>query len=540
MLNRASTLRAEEITGDLARAWDELVVGRGLQADVFDTHAWAGSWLGSRPERAEHVRVVGVFDGARPLALLPLELGPGGRAREIGRGQRERTRVVFGTEQPRLPLIQALVEEIGRSGVRELSLTRMPSRDPATLVFVEALRAAGFAVDVREHLTDMIESTPDGWAAYRDRHRGFDGAIGQTWRRAVQLWPLRVAAFGAPGTPPITAGLADHEELFDLSWKGRLGASPDRRRRLLRALDARGLARLYVLYAADRAIGSCTSVRIGAVVHWHTVAYDPSVAMLGAGNIVHWRAQELAFDEGPLALIDLLPGASPLKDRISSERPALLDVCAARVPARVLPILRGARELQRALPIATRARAHRLRDRLARPTPTSPGTVRRLEARPATTEPATPCPELALNPRVLRLLAVACARKGPKEMQADWGVNDIWYRVGDAPAALARVDTGEPVATLREVVRYDPNHTLEAIALMLADLLAAPVRYLDEVPVRDPRLRWPAGWTTPAEPAPTHAPDPGRPADSTRLPEPTRQPERVDRPATALTRTEGA
>jgi GNAT acetyltransferase-like protein len=372
MVNRASTLRADEITGDLARAWDGLVGGRGVQADLFDTHAWTGSWLGSRPERAERVRIVGVFDGERPLALLPLELGTAGRARELGRGQRERTRVVFGTEQPRLSLMQALVEEIGRNGVRELSLTRMPSRDPATRVFVEALRAAGFAVDVREHLTDMIESTPDGWAAYRDRHRGFDGAIGQTWRRAAQLWPLRVAAFGAPGTLPIAAGVADHEELFDLSWKGRLGASPDRRRRLLRALDERGLARLYVLYAADRAIGSCTSVRIGPVVHWHTVAYDPAVAMLGAGNMVHWRAQELAFAEGPLALIDLLPGASPLKDRISSERPALLDVCAARVPARALPILRGARELQRALPIATRARARRLRERLVRP-PNPPG-----------------------------------------------------------------------------------------------------------------------------------------------------------------------
>jgi hypothetical protein len=533
MVNRASTLRAEEITGDLARAWDGLVGGRGVQADLFDTHAWADSWLASRPERAERVRVVGVFDGIRPLALLPLELGGAGRAREIGRGQRERTRVVFGTERPRRSLVRSLVEEIGRSGVRELSLTRMPSRDPATPVFVEALRAAGFAVDVREHMTDMIESTPDGWAAYRGRHRGFDGAIGQSWRRAAQLWPLRVAAFGAPGGPPITAGIADHEELFDLSWKGRLGVSPDRRRRLLRALDARGLARLYVLYAADRAIGSCTSVRIGPVVHWHTVAYDPAVAMLGAGNIVHWRAQELAFEEGPLALIDLLPGASPLKDRISSERPALLDVCAARVPARVLPMLRGARELQRAVPIATRARVHRLRERLTRPEPTSSGPVRRLEAHPATTEPARPCPELALDHRILRLLAVACARRGPKEMQADWGVNDIWYRVGDTPIALARVDTGEPVPTLREVVRYDPNHTLEAIALMLADLLAAPVRYLDEVPVRDPRLRWPTGWAATPVPTPPRASLPGR------LPDPTRHHPSGGTSVTARTRAEG-
>ncbi|WP_406280266.1 GNAT family N-acetyltransferase [Embleya sp. NBC_00896] len=502
MVNRASTLRAEEIDDDLARAWDALVVGRGVQADVFDTHAWASSWLASRPRHAEHVRVPGVFEGDRPLALLPVELGSAGCAREIGRGQRERTRVVIGTAEPELPILQGLVEEFRRCGVRELTLHRMPSRDPATHALLEALRRGGYAVDAREYMTDMIESTPDGWAGYRAAHRGFDGAIGQTSRRAAQLWPLRVAAFGAPGTPPVPAGLADHEELFDLSWKGRLGASPLRRRLLTRALDARGMARLYVLYAEERAIASCMGVRIGPVVHWHTVAYDPAAAILSPGNIVHWRAQELAFMEGRLDLIDLLPGASPLKDRISTERPALLDVCAARVPRRALPLLRGAREVQRVVPIATRARVRRLRARIATPEPASSGPALRLEARPATREPVRPSPELTLDQPTLRLLTVACARKGPQEMRADWGANDRWYRIGADPLAVARVDIGEPVPTLREVVRYDRAYTLEAIALMLADLLASPVRYLDEVPVRDPRLCWPRAWAAAAETIP--------------------------------------
>ncbi|MFJ8744520.1 GNAT family N-acetyltransferase [Embleya sp. NPDC127516] len=502
MVNRASTLRAEEIEVDLARAWDELVVGRGVQADVFDTHAWASSWLASRPHRAEHVRIPGVFDGDHPLALLPLELDSAGRAHELGRGQRERTRVVIGTTDPEPAVLHELAAELRRGGIRELTLYRMAGRDPATHALLDALREAGYAVDVRERMTDMIETTTDGWSAYRARHRGFDSAVGQTTRRAGQLWKLRVAAFGAPGTPPLAAGLADHEELFDLSWKGRLGASPERRRLLTHALDARGMARLYVLYADDRAIASCLGVRIGPVVHWHTVAYDPAAAMLSPGNVVHWRAQELAFAEGGLTLIDLLPGASPLKDRISTERPPLLDVCAARVPRRVLPLLRGAREVQRAVPIAARARVRGLRARATASEPGTSGIPRRLEARPATEVPALPSPELILDQPTLRLLTVACARRGPQEMRAEWGPHDRWYRIGAAPLAVARVDTGEVVPTLREVVRYDPTYTLEAIALMLADLLASPVRYLDAVPVRDPRLRWPRAWGPPTiEPA---------------------------------------
>jgi len=370
-------------------------------------------------------------------------------------------------------------------------------------------------------MTDMVESTPDGWDAYRVRHRGFDGAIGQTSRRAAQLWPLRVAAYGAPGGPPITDGIADHDELFDLSWKGRLGACAQRRRLLTRALDARGMARLYVLHAQDRPIASCMGVRIGPVVQWHTVAYDPAAAMLSPGNIVHWRAQELAFAEGPLELIDLLPGESPLKDRICSERPALLDVCAARVPGRVLPALRGARELERALPIATRTRLRSLRERWDTPATSTSGPTRHLEARPATAT-ATHDAELVTDQKVMRLLAIACACKGPQQMRATWGTDDRWYRLGAAPLALARVDTGQPVPTLREVVRYDPAYTLEAIALMLADLLATPVRYTDAVPVRDPRLRWPAAWThTPAESGiPARAVTPARAPKGTGAPIP--------------------
>ncbi|MGC0417672.1 GNAT family N-acetyltransferase [Embleya sp. AB8] len=507
MVNRASTLRAEEIDDDLARAWEDLVVGRGVQADVFDTHAWASTWLATRPQRAEHVRVPGVFAGDRPLALLPLELDSTGRAHELGRGQRERTRVVIGTPEPRPAVLRALAAELRRLGIRELTLQRMPSRDPATHTLLTALREAGYAVDVRERMTDMIESTPDGWSGYRSRHRGFDTAIARTTRRTGQLWKLRIAAFGAPGARPLAAGLADHEELFELSWKGRLGASPERRRLLARALDARGQARLYVLYAEDRAIGSCLGFRIGPVMHWHTIAYDPAAALLSPGNVVHWRAQELAFAEGGLALIDLLPGASPLKDRISSERPALLDVCAARVPRRMLPLLRGARQVQRAVPIATRARIARLRKGVEAPAGAA-GPARRLEAHPAGRVPTVPGPELTLDQPTLRLLTVACGRKGPREMRADWGPDDRWYRIGAGPSALARVDTGAPVPTLREVVRYDPAYTLEAIALMLADLLASPVRYLDEVPVRDPRLRWPRAWGGPdraSVPAPAGA-----------------------------------
>ena len=61
-----------------------------------------------------------------------------------------------------------------------------------------------------------------------------------------------------------------------------------------------------------------------------------------------WRAQERQFAEGPLDVVDLLPGNNPQKDRLSPDRTPLLLVEAVRrtrVSGVTFPVRRQVRHL---------------------------------------------------------------------------------------------------------------------------------------------------------------------------------------------------
>jgi hypothetical protein len=79
-------------------------------ADVDDSHAWPSSWWDTtRAEVADRLRY----------------------------------RAVLAAEEPDAEVLGLLADQVEQAGVRDLTLPRMPGRDPATALLTEAAGAGG-------------------------------------------------------------------------------------------------------------------------------------------------------------------------------------------------------------------------------------------------------------------------------------------------------------------------------------------------------------------------------------------------------------
>ena len=116
-----TTLGRADVGPQFARAWDELAAGRGLQADVYDSHAWLAAWWDTAGrERADAVRIPAVLDGDRPRGLLPLVVVSGGRWEFAGAGGgRMRYRPVIGSERPHQEVVGQMADE-GEADIKRL------------------------------------------------------------------------------------------------------------------------------------------------------------------------------------------------------------------------------------------------------------------------------------------------------------------------------------------------------------------------------------------------------------------------------------
>jgi hypothetical protein len=114
-------------------------------ADVDDSHAWLSSWWDTTgAEVADRLRIPAVLEGDRPVGLLPLVTLSPGRWEFAGRGGgRMRYRPVLAAEEPDAEVLGLLAGQVEQAGVRDLTLPRMPGRDPATALLTEAAGAGG-------------------------------------------------------------------------------------------------------------------------------------------------------------------------------------------------------------------------------------------------------------------------------------------------------------------------------------------------------------------------------------------------------------
>jgi GNAT acetyltransferase-like protein len=516
MSYEARLLRHQDLDQAVTTAWDKLPPARGTQADFYDSHAWLAAW--SRmvgPRAPAELRIPAVMDGDRLVALLPLEARSAGRWASAGAGalqtHRKRYRPVLAGEQPDHEALALLVEEVARAGVRELSLNRLPARDPATPALLQALQAGGFIVGRQERSRDCLALVEGGWADHRRRFAGYDRSIRTKSNRLRALWDLEVEEYGPRTGVPVAEGFALYEELHARSWKGVLDPKLRLERlELLRRTEELGWCRLYVLRVAGVPAAAHIWFRVGEVASWLSTAYDRRLAAVSPGSILMWRAQEQLFAESPPRLLDFMPGDNPQKDRLSPDRYPLLVVDTARrtvVSGVTFPARREVRDL---LPRALNRLRRLVRQRPVQPLPAPMPRARHVEVAPATgTLPAT---RLELDTARRRALAVLSGHSSPEAMAEQWQEGDSWWLVGDRPTALVRLGAvGSATMAALELVLLDGGaRSLEA--LLAAVATAAGITVQADLPAN--------GDGQPGAPIPVHEavlpwPSPLAPTDGT-------------------------
>lgn len=499
-----------DLDEEFGAAWDALPAGRSSQADIFDSWAWHAAALDADPGLARAMRVAAVLDGGAPKALLPLTRTRTGTWRNIGIGTRARRRVVIGTEEPEPDLLEALVDAVADRS-RRLELLRLPSRDAATYKLIQALRCAGYCVEVREENADRLAPVVGGWAGHSKTYKSFAQYSKRFSGKVSTMWDLTMDTYGTSPDLPVVEGFRLYADLQARSWKGPFDPSTYRRRLvLLTRAERLGWARVFVLRVAGKPVAGHVWFRVGDVATWMSTSHDTTLNSLSPGTIVQWWSQERIVTDpiGPPAILDFLPGGSPQKDRLSPDRPALLEIDAVRrvvAPGAALKLQRGARRVAPAGKARVDAVTSRLRS-LTEKRVTGEVAVRRLTVESGA--PAPPVHRLDLDDAVVRrYLAVAAGQASVEAATKAWSPGDSWWQVGREPAALARVGES-PRHIVREVVRLVSDLEIETVARALAAALEAPVDLLlpdtsgaetgQPLITRDPLLPWPAATGIPA------------------------------------------
>jgi hypothetical protein len=470
-----------DIDPELASAWDALPAARGVQADVYDSHAWLSAWWGTTGVgAAEALRIPAVLDGDRPLGLLPLVALSPGRWEFAGRGGgRMRYRPVIGSEQPDEEVLGLLAEQVGRAGVRDLSLPRLPGRDPAVDAVAAALRQAGFRVYRRERSSDCLALVEGGWEEHRRRFAGYEKSVKRFTNRLRPLWDVRFDEYGGSGGASLVDGYRVFTEVHARSWKTPLTAAMrEQALELLRHAEPLGWARIYVLRVAGVPAAAHIWFRLGPVVTWLETAYDQRLSAIGPGSILMWRSQERIFAESPPRVVDFIPGHNPQKDRLGPDRTPIVVLEAARrtlVSGVTFPVRRQARFVVPAVTLRVRRKLRGLRPAPARPAARARTVELGGPLRPGGDEP--PVAELELDASVRRFLAAVTGHHSPDAMAEQWAQADSWWRVGVQPLALVRLGAAQgPARQVREVVLFEAAVTrLAEVLAALAAGLAAPV-----------------------------------------------------------------
>ncbi len=475
------TWRPDDVTAGLAAEWDGLASRRGTQADIYSSYAWFRAVLDGHPELAPHVAVPTVVSDGAPVALLPLRR-QGWVWVSAHSDHAQRCRPLLDPSVPEQEACALLVEQMGRTGVRELVLRGLPTRDPATASLVAALREDGFAVELHEKRTDNVVPVADDLEAYERSQRKLVTSSRARERRVTPFWDMAVTTYGADGAP-LEEGLAQFEAISAESWKGsRRLAARRTRQSLLDRTDDLGWLRLMILTIGGRPAAGNIFFRVGEVfVGWNTV-YDQRLSVLSPGQILHRYVQE-SVSVDPPGLMDLLPGDNPFKETLGVLHPPLLNVEARRpTPLRSTthPVRRWAR---RRVPGATHRAQMRLvearnglRKRRATPPP-----ERRLRVVPPKGGRSGTVAEVELTVSLQRYVAVVHGLPNATAVAARWP-DDRWFHVapetGCALARLATPDTEgaepDPVATL-DVVPLEAGTDLGLVAEAVARHLGAPV-----------------------------------------------------------------
>jgi hypothetical protein len=497
-----SLLRPEEMGPEHYEAWDSVCDGRGVHADIYSTGAWFRSWLAvADPAQVARSRIVTVREEERLQAVMPLTKVGLGTWSTVGALGFRHGLVVAG-EQPGPDVVAHLVDGVLRTNAAVLRLPRMPSRDPATWSLLNGLRQQGMCISTEEAESDHVAPVHGGWEGHARRYRSFGRYSQRMLGRITPLWDVRMDTYGTSPAMPVSEGFRVYQEIQGRSWKGAFSpAVAGHRATLLHHAEQRGWARVFVLRVGDVPAAAHVWFRLGDVAVWLSTAYDQRLASLSPGTVAQWWSHERALADPAPRLVDLLPGANAQKDRLTEDRPPLVDVVATRQRFSVVAPVAG--EPRRVASAAHRRLRAAVARRSGRVRATGPVPVRTVRVDPG---PAPKTAVVAVTPdgELLRFLAVAGTHPSSEAMTGRWAAGDRWFRVGERPRALVRLGAaadGHP-RPVREVVHLAPGASLGNVVSELATGLCVPLLLTTpaddgsggERPVEEhvPPLPWPA------------------------------------------------
>lgn len=294
--------------------WDALfAAGDGVQC----TRMWFESLEEAAMPPGTCPAWLGLRHGGRPVALLPLALGPGQAAVSLTGLY---TTAFQPLLRPNLPP-ERLGEAFGQA-LRTRPVTRLEALDPhwpALAPLLQGLHRAGLRTARFDHFGNWTESVAGldhaTWFARRP------GALRETIRRrtraADRAGNVRFTLHRA--TDRLDTAIAAYEAVYARSWK-----TPEPHPRfnatLLPRLATQGVLRLFVMWQGDQPIAA----QYWTVANGHAavlkLAHDDTARALSPGTLLTAFAIHTLFEEGGLAQLDFGRGDDPYKKDWVSER----------------------------------------------------------------------------------------------------------------------------------------------------------------------------------------------------------------------------
>jgi CelD/BcsL family acetyltransferase involved in cellulose biosynthesis len=352
-----SLVESIERFDDLAREWNALAE-RSNTAHLFNAHDWMAAWWRAFAKPDDRLRVYGVREDGRLLAILPLMLR-GRTLRSLFNHYLGRSDALLDPIRERhlLELLFAAIYD-DRGLWDTLELMQVPEDSPTI-----AALASGAADPLHVHAVRNITSpylptrgrTYDEWYASRfsGRRRQQDR---RKWRQAEKLGDAQIVVHVDP-----EAALAAFErgvEVEAKSWKSEEQSAMKQDDRVLAFMRdvvgrfARGGGVRLIEMTVD---GAQAAFLLGFVhrrtFYFHKTGYDPALKDASPGRHVLLRSIRLAFEEG-LARYDFLGAADSYKlDCSPLVRPHVIAFAYHRGLAS-----RVARERKRLVPLVRRLR----------------------------------------------------------------------------------------------------------------------------------------------------------------------------------------
>jgi len=261
--------------------WDALfAAGPGVQSSRW--------WFAATEEAAlpsgSRAVVLLCRAAGRPVAMLPLLLGPGRQVRSL-------TTVYTTLFQPGLApgLAEADIVEAGTAigrWCRRWPTLVLDAMDPdwaGSVPFLAGLRASGLFTRRFKHFGNW-HTPASGWDAYL---AGRPGPLRETIRRRTRACDrdpaLRIEVIH--GGPALGAGVAAYEEVYRRSWK-QPEVAPDFTSALLTRAAAAGALRLGVMWRGTQPLAAQYWMVAGGTATVLKLAHDDTARSLSPGTVL--------------------------------------------------------------------------------------------------------------------------------------------------------------------------------------------------------------------------------------------------------------